>query len=140
MAQTRATSKALAQALRWIPVLAGYSGTPYEEMPPEAHGDREEERLPRADAPSGNGKITKERARALKIYAKHVFPASEAVHGKGGDWDKVKFKSLNWALDKMGHNRLDDVDEADAGELFQLVDEYPRAQQAGGQPGDEVAF
>ncbi|KKL57411.1 hypothetical protein LCGC14_2235690, partial [marine sediment metagenome] len=29
---TRATSKALAQALRWIPVLAGYSGTPFEEM------------------------------------------------------------------------------------------------------------
>lgn len=29
---TRATSKALAQVLRWIPVLAGYSGTPAEEM------------------------------------------------------------------------------------------------------------
>jgi hypothetical protein len=33
MAQTRAVSKALGQVLRWIPVLAGYSGTPYEEMP-----------------------------------------------------------------------------------------------------------
>jgi hypothetical protein len=32
MAQTRATSKALGQALRWIVVLAGYSGTPAEEM------------------------------------------------------------------------------------------------------------
>ncbi len=35
MAQTRATSKAMGQALRWIPVLAGYSGTPAEEVPPE---------------------------------------------------------------------------------------------------------
>ena len=34
MAQTRATSKALGQVLRWIPELAGYSGTPAEEMPP----------------------------------------------------------------------------------------------------------
>jgi hypothetical protein len=32
MAQTRATSKALAQHLRWIAVLGGYSGTPAEEM------------------------------------------------------------------------------------------------------------
>ena len=35
MAQTRATSKALGQVLRWIPELAGYSGTPAEEMPPD---------------------------------------------------------------------------------------------------------
>lgn len=34
MAQTRATSKALASVLRWIVTLAGYSGTPAEEMPP----------------------------------------------------------------------------------------------------------
>ncbi len=39
MAQTRATSKALAQALRWIPVLAGYSGTPFEEMPSGGAGN-----------------------------------------------------------------------------------------------------
>jgi hypothetical protein len=32
MAQTRATSKALAQVLRWIAVLGGFSGTPAEEM------------------------------------------------------------------------------------------------------------
>ncbi len=48
MAQTRSTSKALAQALRWIPVLAGYSGTPYEEMPrdgvPESGGNGNQQR------------------------------------------------------------------------------------------------
>ena len=32
MAQTRANSKAIASVLRWVAVLAGYSGTPYEEM------------------------------------------------------------------------------------------------------------
>lgn len=35
MAQTRATSKALASALRFIVALAGYEGTPAEEMPSE---------------------------------------------------------------------------------------------------------
>ena len=33
MAQTRAASKALSLPLRFIATLAGYSGTPYEEMP-----------------------------------------------------------------------------------------------------------
>lgn len=36
MAQTRSASKALAQCLRWIPAIAGYSGTPAEEMPMRA--------------------------------------------------------------------------------------------------------
>jgi hypothetical protein len=35
MAQTRATSKALASVLRFVATLAGYSGTPAEEMPRE---------------------------------------------------------------------------------------------------------
>lgn len=35
MAQTRGTSKAIAQVLRWIPILAGYSGTPAEEADTE---------------------------------------------------------------------------------------------------------
>ncbi len=36
MAQTRAASKALASVLRFVVTLAGYSGTPAEEMPGEA--------------------------------------------------------------------------------------------------------
>jgi hypothetical protein len=32
MAQTRACSRAFATVLRWVPVLAGYAGTPAEEM------------------------------------------------------------------------------------------------------------
>lgn len=39
MAQTRATSKSIGQVLRWIPVLAGYSGTPAEEMPRDTPKD-----------------------------------------------------------------------------------------------------
>lgn len=39
MAQTRATSKSIGQVLRWIAVLAGFSGTPYEEMPRDGGGN-----------------------------------------------------------------------------------------------------
>lgn len=41
MAQTRATSKAIAAAARWIVTLAGYSGTPTEEMPAPGPGNGE---------------------------------------------------------------------------------------------------
>lgn len=39
MAQTRAQSKALASVLRFVVTLAGYSGTPAEEMPKEGFAD-----------------------------------------------------------------------------------------------------
>jgi hypothetical protein len=47
MAQTRATSKALGQILRWLPVLAGFSGTPAEEMPhPAAEKPKAQKPIP----------------------------------------------------------------------------------------------
>lgn len=50
MAQTRATSRAIAAAARWIVTLAGYSATPAEEMPPDAAQE------PPAPAPAPEGK------------------------------------------------------------------------------------
>jgi hypothetical protein len=47
MAQTRATSKAISQKLRFIPVLAGYQGTPIEEMPAERLEPRPPRPLPK---------------------------------------------------------------------------------------------
>lgn len=46
MAQTRATSRALAMRLKWIPVLAGFGATPAEDMPKYRKGGA---------APSGSG-------------------------------------------------------------------------------------
>jgi hypothetical protein len=54
MAQTRATSKALGSVLRFVVTLAGYSGTPAEEMPAEV-----------ASAPAADGPVTKDQAREL---------------------------------------------------------------------------
>jgi hypothetical protein len=51
MAQTRATSRSIAQAARWIVALAGYSGTPAEEMPAQAdQPDPAPADIPRASA------------------------------------------------------------------------------------------
>jgi hypothetical protein len=50
MAQTRATSKALGSVLRFVVTLAGYSGTPAEEMP---HERQEAQSPPPAAKPTG---------------------------------------------------------------------------------------
>jgi hypothetical protein len=49
MAQTRATSKALGSVLRFVVTLAGYSGTPAEEMP----GEKQEAQAPTPAQPAG---------------------------------------------------------------------------------------
>lgn len=51
MAQTRATSKAIGQVLRFIPVLAGYAGTPAEEMPRSGEQDQGMPPQPKAQKP-----------------------------------------------------------------------------------------
>lgn len=49
MAQTRAMSKALANKFRWVAVLAGYSGTPAEEMTGD-EGKTFEQKFPQAES------------------------------------------------------------------------------------------
>lgn len=122
MAQTRATSKALAQVLRWIPVLAGYSGTPYEEMTDESRGHRDEDPPTREDerrdpAPSTTGTVTR-----THIYRAN-FIRSEEVHGKSED-SKIKFAPLNWAVAKMEYEKFDQVPDSALEELASLIPEY----------------
>lgn len=62
MCQTRATSKALGQILRFIPVLAGYSGTPAEEMPVAESTPR----VPREKPVTAKTLASDEQIRALK--------------------------------------------------------------------------
>lgn len=50
MAQTRATSKALGGPLRFIVTLAGYNGTPAEEMPADGYGASSDEPFPASEA------------------------------------------------------------------------------------------
>jgi hypothetical protein len=91
MAQTRATSKAIGQVLRWIPVLAGYSGTPAEEMPrdmPEAAPKRAAasptaanleytEQNKEARAPARHHPITEKQKKLL--YAKSIQKAEALI-------------------------------------------------------------
>jgi len=64
MSQTRATSKSIGQTLRWIPVMAGYSGTPAEEMPrdePEARAPQQ--RQPKQEPLRQRGDHAREQSR-----------------------------------------------------------------------------
>lgn len=66
MAQTRGTSKAIAQILRWIPILAGYSGTPAEE----ADGDNGQP--PLRPAPSADPNAATAQPRAERVTDKNI--------------------------------------------------------------------
>jgi hypothetical protein len=138
MAQTRATSKALAQVLRWIPVLAGYSGTPFEEMPPE---DREpqhseppntapREAAPPQAAPSKGGMISKAQAKPLWVAS---FKASESVHG---DDEKHKFKCMDWVIqDQLGYEKLYQTPASEIEKVKALIAEYAQLPST-----DDVPF
>lgn len=87
MSQTRATSKAISQILRWIPILAGYSGTPAEEMGdvrdmPEQHGN-----------PNGNGNAPKNKPRGERVKTE-VFD-SACARWKATQ-DKSRHTKENW--------------------------------------------
>jgi len=70
MAQTRACVKALRNVLAWVVVMAGYAGTPAEEMDSEKRtkGPEPNRRAPRADARKGApkpGHVISEKQRGL---------------------------------------------------------------------------
>jgi hypothetical protein len=112
MAQTRATSKAIGQVLRWIPVLAGYSGTPAEEMPPS--GDMSEEpdipRRPTSHAAQRQRQERDDREISDKqgklLWAKCYAKAEEII-------------TLGYPTEEMGEAELEV-----AGTIMQWMDEH----------------
>ena len=114
MAQTRATSKALAQALRWIPVLAGYSGTPYEEMPrdgtPEGGGNGNQQRGRSSSSNGGNRTHTKVSEamakRAIAIARKKGQEIKPEVHGFDVIGDMLHLGSMEVQADGVRYPDL----------------------------------
>lgn len=78
MAQTRAMSKALANKFRWVAVLAGYSGTPAEEM-------------------TGDEKPSNTKQELTWPWGAN----------KGRPISQMDEKSLNWGVDKLGEDLKD---------------------------------
>lgn len=78
MAQTRAIGKVLSNVLRFVVVLAGYSGTPAEEMDTEhdqrTQGERKNGREPERKSANGNGvdRITEPQRKRLFAIAKEI--------------------------------------------------------------------
>ena len=84
MAQTRATAKALSQPLRFIVSLAGYAGTPAEEMPSEPdRGWEQREKVPR---PSRD-----------QVRARNNTPSEPPVKGDG---PSEKQKKMAYAVSR----------------------------------------
>lgn len=112
MAQTRATSKALGQILRWIPELAGYSGTPFEEMP--------------GDMQPTTADMLKQ-LRAAEISRKMAAKAFPTMDPESDEFESVKFLPLRWAL-KTLHNTgsTDDIKADDVPELIDKMLEWER--------------
>ena len=116
-AHTRAKNRAIADLVGFGEVSAeevNHNGSPapQKEAPAEA-----------TPAPATKGvKLSKARVKSLGIY-RAAFGASEAVHGKA-DEEKTKFASLNWALGKMGFDRVDEVPDDRGDELVERISEY----------------
>jgi hypothetical protein len=134
-AHTRAKNRAISD-------LVGFGEVSADELGPDAYDEPQRpqaevlstknEAEPRpVDAPSGNGTLSKARAQALGVW-RVGFRASEAVHGKD---EKAKWNSINWALDRMGFDKVDEVPDARGEELVSLIAEYPQHQA-----GDEINF
>ena len=96
MAQTRATSRAIAAAARWIVTLAGYAGTPAEEMdgvPRQDAGDAGAG-LPWWTAPV-KGQLETGAKRALVYLVGGLEADDEATMAAGEVWNAVKALKRN---------------------------------------------
>ncbi len=87
MAQTRATSKALRMPLGFIAVLAGYSGTPAEEMPHEALGARVRPAQPDSGVLVGEIVDESDVPLALRADPNRVYDADPFAEGGGPSLD-----------------------------------------------------
>lgn len=116
MSQTRATSRAIAQILRWIPVLAGYEGTPAEEL--------SEGGPPPVDNPTQRDGAARAQPRGRRV-------TSTEVGGLVGAWKAVTHPidatPENWAAYVLKHaeKRFNVKDAAEWSEM-----DYTRVKAA----------
>ncbi|MDE2426760.1 MAG: hypothetical protein KGO96_12735 [Elusimicrobia bacterium] len=123
MAQTRGTSKAIAQILRWIPILAGYSGTPAEEadedmgLPPKRPSPEANKSAATAQ-PRGERVTDAEVAGVVERWRKCVEPGTATkenwrtyVHSYAGrefdpsfsrNWNKADLDAVSNSLEMRG--------------------------------------
>jgi hypothetical protein len=133
-AVTRAKNRAISD-------LVGFGEVSADELPLNTYTDppppdgapntAPRETAPPQAAPSEGGTLSKARIKALGVW-RAGFKASEAVHGED---EKAKWNSINWALERMGYDKVDEVPDERGLELVSLIVEYPQHQS-----GDEINF
>lgn len=144
MAQTRATSRTLQGPLRFIVTLAGYSGTPAEEMPQQA--------APAAQQPPPNNRTTAPNTTAQPVQqSERPITANQkgAINGRcakaGLSVDQVK-AILNWVggsaiLDRLSSktaSKLIDSLEKDGSGAGQILEDIRLAAEGGDDRAQKI--
>ncbi len=114
MAITRATSKSIGQILRFIPVLAGYSGTPAEEMT----GDRGRE-APFGRPPQDSGERVISEAQVGRLWAV-VYNKAETLGVFKGDAES----KLRTALKSLGFDSTKELTRVPYDTLVKMAEEW----------------
>lgn len=115
MAQTRATAKVLSNVLRWVPVLAGYRGTPAEELPTT---EAPQQGAPPTAAP----RITKAQLKRLQEHSQAAGHSRDAI------------------LDWLGIRALTDIPAAEYDAILARIDNVtPLSGSIAGEIVDENA-
>lgn len=140
-AHTRAKNRAIADLVGFGEVSADELGPDSfeqivdraidDEPPPPGPQNEEVRKDGKTRTKQTGGTLTKAQIKALGIW-RAGFKASEAVHGQG---DEHKWRSINWALDQMGYDRVDQVPASEGDELVRTINAYPEQRAA-----EEVPF
>ncbi len=124
MAITRATSKSIGQVLRWIPVLAGYSGTPAEEMT----GQREREE-PRQQPQSDTSERVISEPQRNRLYAIVGNQAKKLEVPQDVAVEKMKL-----ALSALGFESTKELTRAPYDQLCKMAEEWTAESFAAPEP------
>jgi hypothetical protein len=150
MAQTRANSRAYATLLRFIPILAGYSGTPAEEMPRDLPDEERDssgrspidpsKALSFADEKIGGGGKHRDETWGEVIAAKWGPGWLEWVvkNTRAGTARQRAAESLRWIEARKAWEDEQRNRDQDAQDQEQAAEDERRASEEGG--GDDLPF
>lgn len=123
MAQTRASSKALASVLRFVVTLAGYSGTPAEEMPGQPDEGRQGAPPARAQAKRREGQGDGKSAQATA-------PQRRKMHAEASRLKLTEPQFKAWIEWNAGTPHTDRIEKASASKLIEMLEGYEDGAEA----------
>ena len=137
MAATRATSKVCRLCFAWIMVLAGYAGTPAEEMDgvalpqdPQNPGAKGSNQAPEASGALWDGNLPVN-------FGKYKAGAKEGGED-GKKWNEIPSAYLKWLLDNSDNETIQDMAAKEVGRRAKA--ESSVAQPPNTNPSEDLPF